>query len=103
MTKEELEYIIKKYFNTESVDFKVELTFEGIKCFAEYVSKYQQEKDYETLNRIDAAEIVKNSILEDEIEQTIRNEKEFMNFQSKAQLIRYVAHHFVNWKNENMK
>ena len=60
-------------------------------------------KDYETLNRIDAAEIVKNSILEDEIEQTIRNEKEFMNFQSKAQLIRYVAHHFANWKNENMK
>jgi hypothetical protein len=103
MTKEELEYIIIKYFNTESVDFKVELTFEGIKRFAEYISKCQQEKDYETLNRIDAAEIVKDSILEDEIEQTIRNEKEFMNFQSKAQLIRYVAHHFANWKNENMK
>ena len=41
--------------------------------------------------------------LEEEIDRIVKCEKEFMNFQSRSQLIAYIARYFAKWGAEHLK
>lgn len=82
-----------KYIDAEKLIAEIERLKTKLSTWAEYNEGYVDALD-SLLSFIESLEKEQEVDLEKEIERIIECEKEYMNFQSKSQLIKYIARHF---------